>query len=190
VDTLDFVVGDAATWPRLGSQWQHQVVDYVRQEVCWVKYGNARMFECWRWDDEWIYHRVDHGIDGNTGESYEFTTGHWLPRRLSDMWSLDVPDNRIRWFDPQCRVDPAKSRDFPYRQRAWLEAERDLGPDLGVREVLVLEYMPEPDTPNNYRERFYFARGAGWYQWDNPRAAVRFDRFGGPARSRSTSCGE
>jgi hypothetical protein len=190
IDTLDFVIGDPGTWPRSGSQWQHQVVDHTKREVCWVKYGNARMFECWRWDDEWIYHRVDHGIDGNTGESYEFTAGEWLPRRLSSIWSLDVPDNRIRWFDAGCRVDESKSRPFPYRQRAWLEGARDLGPDLGVREVLVLEYAPEPDSPANYRERFYFARGAGWYSWENPGAAVRFDRFGGPARSRATSCGE
>ena len=26
-----------------------------------MKYGNPRRFECWRWDDEFIYHAVDHG---------------------------------------------------------------------------------------------------------------------------------
>ena len=44
-----------------GSHGQNQIVDLARREVCWVKYGNPRRFECWRWDDQFIYHAVDHG---------------------------------------------------------------------------------------------------------------------------------
>ena len=190
IDTLDFVIGEANTWPRVGGQAQHQVVDPAMKEVCWIKYGNPRMFECWRWDEEWIYHRVDHGIDGATGESYEFTDGRWLPRRLSGDWYLEVLSNRIRWFDPLCQLSVAKSRALPYHVRAWIEPARYLGQDLGIREVLMLEYTPDPDSSSGYSERFSFARGAGWYAWENPRGPVRFDRFGGPMRFRGPACGE
>lgn len=190
IDTLDFVVGEANTWPRVGGQAQHQVVDPLTKEVCWIKYGNPRMFECWRWDDEWIYHRVDHGIDGGTGESYELTDGRWLPRRLSGDWFLEVPANRIRWFDPLCQLSASKSRALPYHVRAWIEPARFLGTDLGTREVLMLEYTPDPGSASGYSERFSFARGAGWFAWENPRGPVRFDRFGGPRRLRASACGE
>jgi len=158
--------------------------------VCWIKYANPRMFECWRWTEDWIYHRVDHGIDGNTGESYEFTDGRWLPRHLSEDWSLDVPANRIRWFDPLCQLSSSKSRVQPYRLRAWTEPARFLSNDLGTRDVLMLEYTPDPGSASGYSERFSFARGAGWFAWESPRGSVRFDRFGGPERTRATFCGE
>ena len=48
VDVLDFIVGDASTWPRTGSQHQAQIVDYAARTLCWVKYGRNDMFECWR----------------------------------------------------------------------------------------------------------------------------------------------
>lgn len=190
IDTLDFVIGDASTWPRVGGQAQHQVVDLSANEVCWIKYANPRMFECWRWTEDWIYHRVDHGLDGNTGESYEFTDGRWLPRHLSDGWSLDVPGNRIRWFDSLCQLSAAKSRVLPYRLRAWTEPARFLSPDLGTRDVLMLEYTPDPDGGSGSSERFSFARGAGWFAWESSRGSVRFDRFGGPVRARGSFCGE
>src|SRR5258705_4005742 len=82
IDTLDYVVGDPDLWPRTGSQWQQQTLDTARREVCWIKYFNPRTFECWRWDDDWIFHRVDQALDGTTGESYEFTDGRWMPRHL------------------------------------------------------------------------------------------------------------
>ena len=68
VDILDYLVGDASTWPRIGALYMNQVVDPVAQEICWVKYGNPRRFECWRWDDRYVYHETDNAIDGNTGD--------------------------------------------------------------------------------------------------------------------------
>jgi len=114
VDVLDYLIGASNLWPRIGSHSQDQVVDLDRQEICWVKYANSRMFECWRWDDSFVYHVVDHAIDGNTGESYRFSDGRWLPRRLTGTWRFDVRGNRITWFDPACRVQ-ARSGVFPYR---------------------------------------------------------------------------
>lgn len=191
IDVLDFIIGDANLWPRQGSQWQHQQVDFERREVCWTKYGNARMFECWRWDDQWIYHRVDHGLDGNTGESYEFSDGRWMPRYFSGAWTLDVADNRIRWFDSRCQLDEARSGAFPYQQRVSFEAGQVISPELGVRDLLLLEYAPGPAGGRTYFETFRFARGAGWYSWQNSNgASVRFDRFGGPVRTRAAFCGE
>ena len=140
VDVLDYLIGASSLWPRVGNHSQNQVVDYARQEVCWVKYANPRMFECWRWDDAFVYHVVDHGIDGNTGESYSFSDGRWLPRRLSGVWTLDLRYNQISWFDPNCRM--VAPRSFPYRQRAWIDPARDGGGDVGIRETLVLEYQP------------------------------------------------
>lgn len=181
VDVLDYLVGDARYWPRRGSHFQDQFVDSSRQEVCWAKYGNPRTFECWRWDDDFVYHEVDHAIDGNTGESYRFSDGRWLPRRLSGTWTLDVPANLITWFDPQCAVEAARSGVFPYRQRAWIEASREAGIDLGPRPTLVLEYQPyDPAGSAGAVEQFYFARGAGWYEWDRGSHQDMFNRVGGP----------
>ena len=62
IDVLTYLIGEASTWPRRGSHGQNQVVDLARQEVCWTKYGNVRRFECWRWDNSFIYHAVDHAL--------------------------------------------------------------------------------------------------------------------------------
>jgi len=191
IDTLAFVIGDGALWPRRGTQLQQQIVNLAQREVCWVKYGNPRAFECWRWDDRWIYHEVDHALDGDAaGRSYSFSDGRWLPRRLSRTWTLDVRRNREIDYAPDCR---ASDRPFPYRLRAYIEPARDLGGDLGSRRTLVLEYEPyapgAPPTPAT-RERFHFAEGAGWYAWDSTRGAATFDRIGGPSITRTSRCGE
>jgi hypothetical protein len=190
VDTLDFVLGDPSLWPRTGTQWQHQTIDRARREVCWTKYGDRDKFECWRWDDEWIYHTVDHGIDGNTGESYEFSDGRWLPRSLASTWSLEIRDNRVRWFDRGCRLNAAKSGAAPYRMRAWIERRRMVSVELLMRDVLVLEYSPGAAGDHRALERFSFAEGAGWYLWESARGDARFDRRGGPAVPRGRACGE
>jgi hypothetical protein len=182
VDVLDYVVGDAQLWPRLGSFSQNQFVDADRRQVCWVKYANARRFECWHWDDQFVYHDVDHAIDGDSPDSYHFTDGRWMPRYLDvGEWRLDVPENRIVWFDAGCSVTPSLSGSFPYRQRVWIEKERDTGTDLGVRDVLVLEYQPyDPVGSAGPAEQFHFARGAGWFEWDRSPAHVVFSHVGGP----------
>ena len=200
VDTLEFVVGDAALWPRTGDQLQDQTVDRDRREVCFVKYGRADMYECWRWDDAWIYHVVDHALDGDTGESYRFTDGRWLPRRLlvGGAWSLLQPANRIRWFTRGCsevrgpegmRIDDGPNV-FPIALRAWIEPARDVGGDLGEREVLVLAYATfppggQPGAP----ELFSFARGAGWFKWESPRGNRAFAELGGVSVARASGCG-
>jgi len=80
IDVLDFVVGDQALWPRIGDQYQHQTV--AGSHVCWTKYTLPWMYECWRWDEAWVYHEVDHGIDARRWEYYTLSDGRWLPRRL------------------------------------------------------------------------------------------------------------
>jgi hypothetical protein len=193
IDTLDFVIGDAATWPRRGTQLQNQLVDRVKQEVCWVKYARADMFECWRWDDRWIYHEVDHAIDGGSGASYAFSDARWLPRRITSerAWNLDVRRNVVLWWTPACAVDTLRGRAFPYRQRAWLAPARYISADLGTRDILVLEYEPyDPAGGPTHPERFEFARGAGWFAWASDRGRVTFDRIGGPAVARSAMCTE
>jgi hypothetical protein len=187
VDVLSYVIGDSSTWPRTGTQFQAQLVDAEARSVCWVKYARPEMFECWRWDDGWLYHAVDHALDGDTGESYSFSDGRWLPRAFAGEWSLEVSDNRIRWFDRTCaptehgeRAGMPATGLFPYRLRAWIEPARDAGP-LGVRDVLVLEYAPHaPGRAATIVERFYFAKSAGWYHWESSRSAATFDTVGGP----------
>lgn len=182
IDVLAYVIGDAASWPRVGNFSQNQIVDQARQEVCWVKYANPRTFECWRWDDRFIYHVVDHGIDGNTGESYSFADGRWMPRYLTDEWRLDV-STAIVWFDPACGVETSRSGPFRYHQRVWREPARDAGGDLGVRDTIVLEYAPEdPAGGPTASEHFYFAYHAGWYEWQRGNARSVFNRIGGPLR--------
>lgn len=191
VDVLDYLIGDDDTWPRMGTQLQDQFVDDDRQEICWVKYGRANMFECWRWDDDYVYHEVDRALDGDRpGQSYHFTDGRWLPRYLSGTWRLDMANNRVNWWLADCtavRGPEGQTIDdgppvFPYLNRAWLEPARDLGGDLGTREVLVLEYAPHlfGKAPRGTPEQFRFARGAGWFEWSRGASVARFDRRGGP----------
>jgi len=195
VDVLDYVVGDQKLWPRGGSFYQNQSVDLARQQVCWVKYGNPQRFECWTWDDHYVYHQVDHALDGDSSESYHFTDGRWMPRFIDPSggdWVLDVANNTIVWFDAGCGVNPSRSGVFPYRQRVSLAGARDAGADIGVRDTLVLEYQPYDLTGKpGPAERFYFARGAGWYEWDRDAAHVVFNRVGGPIilPDRGSICG-
>src|SRR3954471_6820209 len=185
-DVLPYLLGDAPTWPRLGSHAQNQIVDFTRREVCWVKYGNSRRFECWRWDDQFIYHAVDHGLDGDSNESYMFSNGRWLARYLpagataSSPWTMDVTQNALVWFDAACSVDPARSHAFPYRQRAWFEPRRDAGVALGARDTLVLEYQPyDPQGAAGAAEHYYLGLGAGWYEWERSGFLDVFNRLQG-----------
>lgn len=187
IDVLDFLVGDPALWPRMGDQHQHQVAEQSR--VCWTKYTLGWMFECWRWDDQWVYHQVDHAIDGRRWEHYSFTDGRWLPRRLvpGEVWGLVLLDNMLTWVDAQC--DPQPPRPSPYRVRAWYERSFDAGGDLGTREVVVLEYQPDPENASpGTVEHFYFARGAGWFLWTRGAVRIAFNRIGGPARLPTPLC--
>jgi hypothetical protein len=194
IDVLDFVIGDASLWPRQGDQDQHQLVDRAKHEVCWVKYARPDMFECWRWDDQWIYHEVDHAVDGESGESYTFTDGRWLPRYIDGWWSLDVPENHIHWFTSDCRrvrgpegIGPDAL--FPYDVRAFVEPQPTA---WGIRDVLTLEYAPyDPTTTARQTpERFAFARGAGWFAWTGSRGTRIFDRVGGSSVPKMAACPE
>jgi hypothetical protein len=195
IDVLTYVIGDTDTWPRRGSHGQNQIVDRARQEVCWTKYSNPRRFECWRWDDAFVYHAVDHALDGDSDESYHFTDGRWMPRFISTSataaapQTLDVAGNQIVWFDAACRIDPARSHLFPYRIRLWIEPAIDAGIDLGVRETLMFEYQPyDPQSPSpGQAERFYFGRGVGWYRWERAGFIDLFNRFGGPSTQMNRS---
>jgi hypothetical protein len=131
-----------------------------------------------------VYHATDNAVDGNTGESYHFSDGRWLPRRIplsaGSSWTLDVPDNRLTWFTPQCAIDPGRSGPFPYRQRAWMQPQANAGGDLGIRDTLVLEYTPyDPETGQSNPERFYFGKGAGWYRWERGASVSQFARVAG-----------
>jgi hypothetical protein len=189
VDVLTYLLGDASLWPRVGSHAQHQLIDLAARQVCWVKYGNPRRFECWRWDDDYVYHAVDHALDGDSNESYRFTDGRWLPRHLpaaataASPWTLDVAHNDLVWFDASCTVDASRSHVFPYRMRAWLERGVDAGRDLGVRDALVFEYQPyDPAAPApGASERYTIASGAGWWRWERSGFVDLFNRVGGPS---------
>jgi len=181
IDVLDFLIGSPQTWPRVGSHSQNQVVDTGKREVCWVKYANPRRFECWRWDDEFVYHVLDHAIDGDSAESYRFDDGRWMPRRFVGTWELGVA-TRITWFDPSCHVEADRSGSFSYHQRVWLEPVRDLGGDLGPHRVLILEYAPvDPAGGPGAPEHFYFGEGVGWFEWERGAARTTFARIGGPS---------
>jgi hypothetical protein len=200
IDVLAYLLGDAALWPRGGSHYQNQLVDLSRREVCWLKYGNPRRFECWRWDDQYVYHSIDHALDGDSSESYHFTDGRWLPRYLpagataATPWTIDLPGNQIVWYNADCTVDPSRSRGFPYRQRAWIEPRVDAGSDLGARQTLMLQYEPyDPAAPGaaTLPEHYYLALGAGWWEWERAGFVDLFNRVGGPpiAMDRSVWCG-
>jgi hypothetical protein len=187
VDVLDYVIGLPDMWPRHGDPNHHQHQTVEPQRVCWNKYTLPWSFECWRWDATFIYHDVDHAIDGaRRWEFYQFDDGIWLPRRIAsgEVWSREV-NTSIRWFDAACQ--PLEPRPVAYRVRAWLAGPMDAGGDLGVRETLLLEYLPNLDVPLS-AERFSFAKGAGWYAWERGDTRVTFNRLGGVARQPSPLC--
>jgi hypothetical protein len=140
-DVLEYIVGDPALWPRHGAPNHHQHQNLEASRVCWTKYTLGWSFECWRWDDAYVYHEVDHAIDARRWEFYTFSDGRWLPRRITPgvVWTLDV-DTEIRWFDADCA--PLPVRPVSYRVRAWLAGSQETGGDLGIRDVLILEYQP------------------------------------------------
>ena len=133
-------------------------------------------------------YEIDHDVQ--RWVYYTFSDGRWLPRRLAveGVWELMLPANRIRFVDADCHPQPECAS--PYRVRAWFEQAIDAGGDLGVRDLVVLEYQPDPDhAAPGTAERFYFARGAGWFLWtraDGPRVA--FNRLGGIARNHTSLC--
>jgi hypothetical protein len=192
IDVLDYVLGAAETWPRFGDRpvhHQHQVVDLAARRVTFVKYTLPWSYERWSWDDAWIRHEVDHAIDGVRWVHYIFDDGRWLPRRLrkGETWSLDLPANQSTWFDAAC--NPETPQPAPYRVSAWHAGMMDAGGDLGMRDVIVLSYQPNPaGAEPNSNERFYFAKGAGWYRWTRGLADVQFNRIGGVARQPAPLC--
>jgi hypothetical protein len=104
-------------------------------------------------------------------------------------WTFDNAGNRIVWFDAGCNVDPSRSHVFPYRLRAWIEPAVDGGADLGKRDTLMFEYEPyDPVSPTpGHTERYFFARGAGWYRWQREGFVDLFNRLGGPATQMNRS---
>ena len=73
-------------------------------------------YECWRWDDDYVYHAVDHAIDGaRRWEFYVFSDGRWMPRRLrkGETWTLELVDNRLTWYDAQCNPLPQQAAPYP-----------------------------------------------------------------------------
>jgi hypothetical protein len=188
-DVLDYVVGASALWPRHGDPNHHQHQNLEPSRVCWTKYTLGWSFECWRWDEAYVYHQVDHAIDGaRRWEFYTFSDGRWLPRRMTPgvVWTLDVA-NEVHWYDADCA--PLPPRPATYRVRAWLAGALDAGGDLGRRDVLMLEYQPDASngSPDSI-EHFYFAKGAGWYRWTRGAAGVTFNRLGGVARPPTPLC--
>jgi hypothetical protein len=191
IDVLDYVLGLPETWPRFGPTNHHQHQNLERNCVAWTKYTLGWSFERWCWDEAFIYHTVDHAIDGGTRrwEHYIFTDGRWMPRqlRVGETWTLDLLDNRLTWYDAACNPQP--ERPAPYRVRLWHEGLLDTGGDLGRRDVIVLAYQPNPAAAEpNTEERFYFAKGAGWYRWTRGTAEVTFNQIGGVARAPTPLC--
>ena len=191
IDVLDYLIGAPATWPRHGlpNHYQHQVLEGDR--VCWTKYTLPWSYECWNWDANYVYHQVDHAIDGaRRWEYYTFSDGRWLPRRLPKggvVWSLDLSDNMMTWVDASCQ--PRAPEPAPYRVRAWHFGPMDAGGDLGVRDVIVLSYQPNPaHAEPGTEELFYFAQGAGWFKWQRGSTGVTFNQLGGVERTPAPLC--
>lgn len=187
IDLLTYIIGPATDWPRIGTQTQDQHLTPGANEVCWSKYGDSTMFECWRWDDTYIYHAVDHALDGpNAGSSYRFTDGRWLPRYMdaNSTWTLDLPDNRIEWFDRACHstfgifAGMPGTGIFPYTVRASLSSD-----------TLELDYSPyAPGSQSLQPERFTFVRNLGWIRWSSQRGVTTLDNLGGPVTPIGARC--
>jgi hypothetical protein len=195
VDVLDFIIGAVDEWPRVGDQALHQVVDWNARQVCWVKRElvDVRMLGMGR--------RV--GLPSRRPrarrQQRRILSFHGRPvappRAMprSGVWTMDVPNNRIRWFTASCaeirgpqgiRVDSGPNLfDFAagvVRDARCRRARRPRRADLAS--------APHAPGRTSASERFYMARGAARCRWDGVLARARFDRKGGPNVALGAGC--
>jgi hypothetical protein len=181
VDTLSYFVNTSGR----GLDGAHSLSQTViGSDVYYVKWS-ATQFENYSYDDQNIYLREDRS---DPAQTYTFSDGVWMKRRMTVGETVSAGTNRIQGFAVDgTDCTPTTQGIQPYRNTLVGHETRDLGGELGVRDVIVLRYDYRIGTAGDY-EQMYYARGLGWVRWelyrvDTPTSTPRlvqvsaFDRF-------------
>lgn len=175
LDMLDYFFGRGDGTPRTGSH-PIQITRHDRERWAIItKFGRAQDIECYRWDDQWIYHHFDRTNREFEPHGYYFTDGRWLRRFMRVGDRIEVSQNWKVSLEAGCQDGPR--RRFPYTMELLRRHPHfDCGGDLGVQDVIVVKYDPRPVVPEGDRrpggyELGYHARDLGvvaWEGWKQP----------------------
>jgi len=199
-DVRGWMLGDlnAGRWPRTGT---HQMTPVVQdRSVYWGKFGELPRsaegwphWERWGWTTDDVVHLEDHSDWASY--AWDASDRRWMPRT----WAVGdsfIVDTWQRNYD----ADGRQTFERPFRYEMTCEALVQhfvCGGDIGTADVLIVRYDPrlgerlreDGSRPGHY-ERFYFARGWGWFRWEAWRTPAAgeadtlehvsvFDRIGG-----------
>jgi hypothetical protein len=196
IDLFPYLVGDASTWPRHGDHYMYQVWD--GRNLTFLKFGpvaeGSTLGDNWErlvLDGDQFYLREDRSQSG--AGIYSFHPGTAYARRMTVGQWIDVPDNILQRYEKgTCRV--IDQHPLPYRiglVEAWTHF--DCGGDLGIRDVVKCSY--DPGNRNDTIEHFWYARGAGWFRWQEQRQddptrthTQSFNRIGGVPLTPTQGC--
>lgn len=187
LDMLTFFVGASSTWPRTGTHYMNQVNGSYTQTF--VKFGDPANYEAYYADLLGNIHFWEDSHLGFPGP-YRFTDDLWMNRYMSVGDVINHPSNQLINGDRNCNL--VGYQPYPYQTK--LEAywpQYNTGTDLGVRDVILFNYIPY--TTTGYFERYYYARDAGWAQWEEWNNGVMqrvstFATFGGPNTQPNPPC--
>jgi len=176
-DTLPYVIGTPAAWPRVGDEGGNMDCVPVAGQaaVAFVKFASPSFAEWWRWDGDYIYHHEDRsdGLD----QPYHWTKDRWIKRRWAIGEQIDSRENNV--------IRRTADEGDNWSERPWAMVMRFVaafesypcGGDIGDAPVIVVEYDPtytlEPRRGGV--ERFWFAAGWGWFRWQSAPFGTVFD---------------
>ena len=182
---LEFVVGDASLWPRVGDQAQHQIAEPRR--VTWTSSSLGWMFEWWPWDDEWVCHEVDHGIDAGAGSTTRSARPVAAPAPGAGFGLVAGPARQPHDVGrSQCIPQPG--RPSPYGVRAWFEPISRPAATWDFATSSCWSIHPIRLRTGGPGGAVLFRGGGGWFLWTRGGARVTFNRLGGSARQPTPWC--
>ena len=194
VDVLDFLIGDVALWPRVGSHYMNQVVDPSAARCAGSNTstladssagGGTTRMSITQPTTRSTATPASPTISATGGGCHgvcrlvRAASGAWMRPPTSSPGSLPVHGRR----GSQRRVSLSATR----LVRGEGRRRRRRGHSRQHR-ARVMPYDPATGSTNS--ERFYFAKGAGWYRWQRGDAESLFVRTGGTgvAMNRDVWC--
>ncbi len=142
-----------------GSFFWHLVVSGNNMYL--EKWNNPEQIVHYRYDNDYIYLVTD-----NTGAyPYKFNPGIWLKRYMSIGDTIDMRGNTMQELTSDCRISQ-NSRSWPYKTKLVARYPNlDMGDNIGVQDVILVEYYWGPNFNNTERE--YYAKGYGIVKWEH-----------------------
>lgn len=161
INTLDYFLTDHPDKSLTTQEQQGQMGQVVVGAVSYYTKWSPHSFELHEFDEDYIYLLEDHSLAPHP--AYSFYPGTWLKRTMQVGETINVDNNRIQWYDAQCK--PTTSGQFPYKMTLERhESKYNIGGGLGEKDVIVVKYDWGP--PGGDFERFYYSKEWGWIKWE------------------------